>query len=312
MRSAADVYRLLARFGIEYRANGRELWAPCPAHEERTAGGSWSINVQTGIHHCFSCGWGGNAAELVIQALGTRDLAWEQRDAWEWIREQGLLVGDSDSALDVELYLVRDPRRTFTMPAGVVFAPLVEWPTPAKRYMTKRGIQDWQIQRWCIGYATGGRLAGRIVFPVFNGAGKLVSYTARSFVGDEPRYLTPRENEGAEEAALFGERYWPGPGSRRRVVLVEGGIKALAVERAVGGAVAGVLGATQAQNPRVHSKLSTFEEVVVLTDNDVAGDVAADVLIGALSRHTAVKRAKLDGPAVDDAALESVAEAVNS
>lgn len=304
----ADVLRLLARLRIEYRADGGELWARCPAHDDTKP--SWSINVQSGVHHCFSCGWGGGPAALVLQALGVEELAWTPRDAWEWIRAQGLLVGDADCSLDVELYLVRNAVRVFGFPAGVVFAPMAAWPTPALRYMQTRRIPGWQVRRWGIGYATGGRLAGRVVFPVHNAVGKLVSYTARSFTDEEPRYLTPKEQEGADEAALFGERYWPGHSARRRVVLVEGGIKALAVERAVGGAVAGVLGATQARNPRVVSKLATFTEVVVLTDNDPAGDTAAESLLGALARHTEVKRARLEGPAVDDAAPEAVTQAV--
>lgn len=303
-----DVLRLLNRLGIEYKPEGGELWARCPAHAD--AHPSWSINQTTGVHHCFSCGWGGGAAALVIQALGADELAWTARDAWEWIRAQGLLVGDQEAALDVELYLMHTAKKRFTLPVGVMLTPLTEWPSPAARYVCERGILDRQLRRWGIGYATGGRLAGRVVFPVHDASGKLLSYTARSFVGAEPRYLTPKGRDGADEAALFGERFWPGPGGRRRVVVVEGAIKALAVERAIGGHVAGVLGATQAGNTRVISKLATFDEVVILTDSDPAGDAAAETLFGALARHVVARRARLEGPAVDDASPQAIEDAV--
>jgi DNA primase len=303
-----DVARLLDRLGMTYRAEGHELWARCPAHNDTHP--SWSINQTTGMHHCFACGWGGSVASLVIRVLGGEALAWTQHDAWLWIREQGLLEGNHASAVDVELYLRLPVKRRLVLPSSVVMAPLSEWPTPVSRYVRARRIAEWQIRRWDIGYATRGRLAGRIVFPVHDKTGRLLSYSARSFVGELPRYLTPRGQDGADEAALFGERYWPGLGARRRVVVVEGAIKALAVERAVGGHVAGILGATQAANAHVIAKLATFDEVVVLTDNDLAGDVAADALVGSLSRHVVVHRARIVGPAVDDADPEAIVEVI--
>lgn len=52
---------------------GDELTAICPGHELRTGQAdnnpSWSINTETGVHHCFSCGYKGNLLTLVAEQL---------------------------------------------------------------------------------------------------------------------------------------------------------------------------------------------------------------------------------------------------
>ena len=53
---------------------GDELWALCPQHEKRTGKPdhkpSWSINTETGLHACFSCGYKGNLYTLVVDING--------------------------------------------------------------------------------------------------------------------------------------------------------------------------------------------------------------------------------------------------
>lgn len=52
---------------------GDEITAICPGHELRTGQAdnnpSWSINTETGVHHCFSCGYKGNLLTLVAEQL---------------------------------------------------------------------------------------------------------------------------------------------------------------------------------------------------------------------------------------------------
>lgn len=307
-RELPDVPKLLARFGIEAKADGDELLARCPAHVD--AKPSWSIHRTTGKHHCFACGFGGTAASLVIHALDVATLGWSHADAWRWLREQGLLVGAGELGLDVELFLRPQERPgSFVLPAGVrVDVPLSAWPTPAVRYLARREIAGWQVRRWGVGFAVDGRLGGRVVFPVRGQGGRLLSYSARTFVASQVRYLAPDASENPDRAALFGEAGWPAPAERRRVVVVEGAIKALAVERAVGGHVAGVLGATQASNARVVAKLATFSEVRILLDADKAGESAAELLYGALARHVRASVVRMPGAPVDDAEAREIRE----
>lgn len=72
-----DVAATLERLGIEGRESGDELVARCPKHLERTgrvdAHPSWSINVDTGLFLCFSCGYRGSLFSLVMDIEGIAD-----------------------------------------------------------------------------------------------------------------------------------------------------------------------------------------------------------------------------------------------
>ena len=79
-----DVEDSLAKAGLEGRVIGYEYVAPCPMHEARTgrsdANPSWSVNLKTGVHHCFSCGYKGNlvtlARDLEVEFDDVRTLSW--------------------------------------------------------------------------------------------------------------------------------------------------------------------------------------------------------------------------------------------
>jgi DNA primase len=81
----ADILLTLPDLDIEVdRVTRDEAWAICPnpKHPERSP--SWSINLDTGEHNCFACGWGGNYIYLVQTC---RDL--DTPKAEEWIRKRG-------------------------------------------------------------------------------------------------------------------------------------------------------------------------------------------------------------------------------
>lgn len=71
MYREGDVESALLRMGIETTQRGDELLGLCPMHLERTgrpdSNPSWSVNVETGVHHCFSCGYKGNLFTLVAE-----------------------------------------------------------------------------------------------------------------------------------------------------------------------------------------------------------------------------------------------------
>jgi DNA primase len=62
-----DAGAALDRLGISYKVSGNEAVARCPSHNDRHP--SWSINLVTGLHHCFSCGFGGQFSRVVEAVL---------------------------------------------------------------------------------------------------------------------------------------------------------------------------------------------------------------------------------------------------
>lgn len=79
-----DIEITLERLGIEGRYSGGEMVATCPMHYQRTgrydAHPSWSINLDTGLFICFSCGYKGSILTLIADLKGLSDF----EDAKQW------------------------------------------------------------------------------------------------------------------------------------------------------------------------------------------------------------------------------------
>lgn len=292
-----DVDKLLRALGISAKRAGREWQALCPYHADRKP--SWSIRDQPGHerhgrHNCFSCGAGGDAVQLVADLLTL-----EREEALQWLAQSGI-TSDPDVPFETEIVERAQPLfsdSALHIPALVQFEPLDQWVSAARDFAIRRGLTAEQVERWGIGYAVAGRCRGRIWIPVRDGDGKLQSWMARAYDAKmRLRYLTPTREEALGLAALFGPQHW---GHRGQVVLCEGALNALACERAGARNIAAIGGSATKVTPLVIAALSTFEQVLVVTDPDAAGDKAAEQVIGALKRWRSVIRLEL--PAGTDA-----------
>jgi DNA primase len=100
---------LLDELGIRYYVVSDEALGSCPAHSkyrtQKTI--SWSVNVNTGQHYCFACGFHGSFVSLVMQMLG---ITYQAAVAWinsragfskavNWI-EKGKEIADEPVILD--------------------------------------------------------------------------------------------------------------------------------------------------------------------------------------------------------------------
>lgn len=90
-----DIVVVLDALDIPFEDHGHEALALCPGHKERTGRAdnspSWWINLETGMHLCFSCGFKGNLLQLVCSvkgfhtnAFGT-DIGYDYRAAEAWL-----------------------------------------------------------------------------------------------------------------------------------------------------------------------------------------------------------------------------------
>ena len=85
-----DVLSSLEELGIEVvRIVHGEAWAFCPGHFNRvgkhnTRPNKWSVNIETGQHSCFACGFSGSFVYLVQEVKG-----YDRADAEQWVRNRG-------------------------------------------------------------------------------------------------------------------------------------------------------------------------------------------------------------------------------
>lgn len=267
-----DLGSILTALGIEAKQVGQQLVACCPNPGHPDSKPSWAIHLHTPKHPhgCWSCGYKGTIFDLVVDRLGFTG-GWRYGEAEEWLRGRSRSI----AAREVTFRFASSEVDACTIPAGVEFGALRTWMTPARDYAIRRGITGAQVESWRLGYAAVGRLSGRLVVPVYAASGALLTYSARTFVGDDARYLSGDERaDGAKEDAVFGEDRWS---HDLPIVICEGAINALAVERACPDVhVAALLGS----KPRaLHAwKMKDFARVLVMTDADKAGEHAAFAL----------------------------------
>ena len=65
IKSANDLAAVVSERGIELRKKGRQLVAPCPFHQEKTA--SFNVSSAKGLFHCFGCGVSGDVIGFVTK-----------------------------------------------------------------------------------------------------------------------------------------------------------------------------------------------------------------------------------------------------
>lgn len=85
-----DVLKCLEELGIPVtKLAYNEAWSYCPGHTSRLGRpnrkpNKWSVNIETGVHGCFSCGFAGPFVTLVQEVLG-----YDRSDAEAWVRRRG-------------------------------------------------------------------------------------------------------------------------------------------------------------------------------------------------------------------------------
>ena len=287
--------RILSRLGIAVIEEVRgELWALCPSPKHGDRNPSWSMNSRTGRHSCLSCGFGGTLPRLAAELLGFEG-EWDggAQSVAEWLAGEAAAEPKRElpPRFDVESRVGASV--PFRLPEGVIVEPPREWPDPPRRYVVEeRGIPERQAERWGLGYAAGGRLRGRIAIVVRDGSGRAASYMARSFSGAAKKYLYPAKEERADHDVMFGEEHWPAQRADRRTILVaEGALKAMALERVSGLPVA-ALGGSRLR-PLHSMKLATFGRVVYVRDGGEAGEEAWEDVRANLSRHSELSSVEL-------------------
>ena len=312
----ASVERVLERLGVAARLEGKRWWAErCPhpdhaAHNPAHAFKNMFVHAngteKAGLWHCYSCKSGGRLIELVMALLALEgDDGFRSAIAWLRDVEEAPALAP---VVRVRFQPIGYRAGRFQIPAEVEWSPLPEWNSVARRYAESRGIDAAQVERWRIGVAFEGRLSGRIVFPICDQGGAAVNYAARTFVGDETRYLAASEWERPDLSAMLGEHLWPGRAeelARSVLVVFEGAITGMAIERSLRrlqvarACVAGLQG-SDIDNRRI-AKFALFGAVVAATDPDSAGDKAAAMPWLSLTRKR-IPFARVTYPDARDAA----------
>src|SRR5438477_3926248 len=242
---------------------GREWKACCPFHNEKTP--SFTVNDDKGFYHCFGCGAHGDAIRFLTDQRGmqfmdavkelaaktglevpapdpqareraerTASLTDVMGEVAKWYSEQ--LQGIAGA--DAREYLKRRDIDPATMQRfGLGLAP--DSRTALKRALEKLG-EDRLVETGMLiqpeeeGKETYDRFRGRLMIPIRDARGRVIAFGGRILGEGEPKYLnspdTPLFDKGR---TLYNiDRASPASRSAKRLIVVEGYMDVLALDRA--------------------------------------------------------------------------------
>lgn len=225
-----------------------EIWVCCPFCVEKGKSPDTEyklgVNVKTGLAHCFRCGWksfGENTfRKLKLAKRGPAvDFEEEKRE-----KETGLPEG----------YVRLDPKHDKEEDLRIPWL-----------YLRKRGVNLNQVRRKRVGTCISGRYEGRIIFPVWDEHWELTGFVGRLYTRGEPKY----KNSVGIGRVWYGSHMLPKTHDSHQIILTEGIMDALAVERATNEIALASLGVEVTDDQE--TQLDRFKNIVVFLDRDMGG-----------------------------------------
>ncbi|MCL2438095.1 MAG: DNA primase [Coriobacteriia bacterium] len=309
IRDATDALALVREYAPDLRMKGREYWACCPFHKEKSP--SFKVDPNSGRWHCFgACGEGGDVFSFVmktqnlsfpeaVKLLADRagiEIAIDPQAQKEAGRRKRLLAVCSDTVDFYATYLRRSPAADAAA---------------ARDYLSRRGFGSDIATQWKLGYAVGkgelvrhlrtkghrdedmvaanvamhshygkglqDRFFKRLIFPISDAQGQAIAFGGRVLDNSEPKYINSSETPLFNKSRnLYGlDHAKRSMHTEKTVLVVEGYTDVIALSKAGFEYCVATLGtALTAQHVKILSR--TVNRVVYIFDGDEAGMRAAD------------------------------------
>lgn len=304
VRARTDIVSVISEY-VSLRKTGKNFVGLCPFHHERTP--SFTVSPDRQLFYCFGCGKGGDVFSFLMmkenltfgEALrvladragvklgratvetGSARKLHEMRKALEWAEEKFRSVLGSDLGKECMEYL-----RSRGLTQEVISRFRLGYAPPFWDFLLRAAHNDG-ISEEALAEAglltrrsEGGfydRFRDRVIFPIWDGMGRVIGFAGRVLKEGEPKYLnspdTPLFHKGKHWYALHLAR----EGIRRtgRVVVMEGYMDVIACHQyGLDNAVAGMGTALTADQARALFLLGG--EVVLAYDSDAAGMQATE------------------------------------
>jgi DNA primase len=303
IRLATDIAELIREYVPGLKKSGRNWKACCPFHHEKTP--SFMVSAEKGIFHCFGCHAGGDAFKFVMLM---DDLSWPEA-VKKLAQRAGIVVRESKE----EIVRRSEKQKIYDLleqTSHFYHRHLLESAEAraALAYIRKRGVSDQSIRDFRLGFAPAGSLiqasakkgftveqlataglvtrtergryyeymSDRLVFPIFDGQGRVVAFGGRTLKDEQPKYLnTPETAVYSKSHQLYG-LYQAIPTLRqcREAIILEGYMDVVVTHQfGVTNSVATLGTALTAPQSTILGRYA--EKIILLFDSDRAGNNAA-------------------------------------
>ena len=138
------------------------------------------VNIESQKWHCWVSNQGGHSIYSLFKKVNadTRYFA-ELKDL---VFTPSKSKGETESKVIVSL--PRDFQALWKVSKSL-------YRNQAKSFLHNRGITDWDIKKYKIGFCDSGLYEGRIIIPSYDDVGLLNYFVGRSFVGENLKYKNP-------------------------------------------------------------------------------------------------------------------------
>lgn len=294
LKNNLDVVDVVSQF-LELKKAGANFKACCPFHGETTP--SFVVSPAKQIYHCFGCGAGGDSIKFVME--------YEKLTYPETIEK---LASMYNFNLEYENSTEKKQDTKIIEEVNKFYQKLFVSNLAVKEYIQKRGISEFSIEKFEIGYApasidtinflksnhynltdaidlgiidtgTNGlysRFIERITFPIYSISSKLVGFGGRTITGHNAKYVnSPQTKIFNKSKLLYGyhlakEQIY----KKNQIIVCEGYLDVIMLHQAGFNTAVATLGTALTQE---HLPLLRRGEpkIILAYDGDKAGLAAA-------------------------------------
>lgn len=309
VKAAITMEQVLTHYGLmdKFKRGTDSLNGPCPIHKGSNPT-QFRVSLSKNIWNCFSeCKHGGNVLDFIAEMEGASIHAAALK-AIEWFNlDTEAMAADSKPEAEEAPKTEAAPRpKPVARPApenNVPNPPLKFRLDKLERehpYLTQeRGLTLETIIDFGLGFCTKGMMAEHIAIPIHNVKGEVVAYAGR-FPGepgaDTPKYKLPKGFRKSQE--LFNiDRAIKEPADKP-LVIVEGFFDCLKLHQHGYRKVVAIMGdsLSAAQEDLIRQHTNPNGQIIVILDENPAGQVGRDDIATRLSKHCFVKVHKFGQP----------------
>ena len=208
---------VLGDHGLHYPNHG-QISFNCPVCDDGRNKHNMEVNYIQNVYKCWSCGDSeGTHGSLtkIFDKFGNK----KQKKLYQVLKPETVIKKEQK-------------KKSLRLPEGFTLfkdsSPVYPVRRQAINYLYNRGISDYMIEKYQIGFCDKGDHAGRIVIPSYNKKGELNYYIARSWDPmSRAKYKNPKEEK---DKIIFWESQidW-----EKDIYLVEGAFDGLFLENSI-------------------------------------------------------------------------------
>lgn len=307
IKAAITMEQVLTHYGLmdKFKRKGDSLNGPCPIHKG-TNPTQFRVSVSKNIFNCFSeCKHGGNVLDFIAKMEDVSIHAAALK-AVEWFHiDPEIAAGNSDEEREQSSAEPRNERTPAPKPVDKAPSEPEDTSAPNKplkfrleklershSYLTDRGLTTETLVDFGAGFCGKGMMAGRIAIPIHNPNGEVVAYAGR-LVGepsdDTPKYKLPPGFRKSLELFNIDRASQESP--EQPLIIVEGFFDCMKLHQHGHRKTVALMGSTlsAAQEELIRKHTESNSQVIVMLDEDEAGQAGREDIAARLSRFCFVK-----------------------